>query len=95
LTAPLRTKTTWVTDAEGNRVRMLRPVKLRQWWTVGAAGTVQFGVRYGAVPVQLQQGKTPLNLLLIISAWSDLTRGYRARRRKWNAGSGTCRRGAV
>ena len=58
----LRTKTTWVTDAEGNRVRVQRPVKLRQWWTVGAAGTVQFGVRYGAVPVQLQQGKTAVEV---------------------------------
>ena len=58
----LRTKATWVTDAEGNRVRMQRPVKLRQWWTVGTAGTVQFGVRYGAVPVQLQQGKTAVEV---------------------------------
>ena len=37
----------------------------------------------------------PLNLLLIISTWSDLARRCRARRRKWNAGSGTCRRVAV
>jgi len=58
----LRTKATWVTDAEGNRVRVQRPVKLRQWWTVSAAGTVQFGVRYGAVPVQLQQGKTAVEV---------------------------------
>jgi hypothetical protein len=34
----------------------------------------------------------PLNLLLIISTWSDLARRYRARRRKWNVGNGTCRR---
>jgi len=53
-----RTKATWDTDAEGNRYRVQRPVKLRQWWTVGDGGAVQFGVRYGAVPLQLQPGKT-------------------------------------
>lgn len=57
-----RTKAMWVSDGEGNRVREQRPVKLRQWWTVGAAGTVQFGVRYGAVPLQLQQGKTAVEV---------------------------------
>ena len=58
----LRTKSIWVTDAGGNRVRVQRPVKLLQWWTVGTAGTVQFGVRYGAVPVHLQQGKTAVEV---------------------------------
>jgi hypothetical protein len=53
-----RTKTAWETDAAGNRYRVQRPVKLRQWWTVGDGGAVQFGVRYGAVPLHLQPGKT-------------------------------------
>jgi hypothetical protein len=57
-----RTKAAWETDAEGNRYRVQRPVKLRQWWTVGDAGTVQFGVRYGAVPLQLQTGKTAVEV---------------------------------
>ena len=52
-----RTKAAWETDAEGNRYRVQRPVKLRQWWTVGDGSAVQFGVRYGAVPLQLQPGK--------------------------------------
>ena len=57
-----RTKAAWETDADGNRYRVQRPVKLRQWWTVGDGGTVQFGVRYGAVPLQLQPGKTAVEL---------------------------------
>ena len=49
-----RTKTAWKKDADGNRHRVQRPIKLRQWWTVRDGGAVQFGVRYGAVPLQLQ-----------------------------------------
>ena len=29
-----RTKAAWETDADGNRYRVQRTVKLRQWWTV-------------------------------------------------------------
>lgn len=57
-----RTKAAWETDAEGNRYRVQRTVKLRQWWTAGDGGTVQFGVRYGAMPLQLQQGKTAVEV---------------------------------
>jgi hypothetical protein len=57
-----RTKAAWDTDAEGNRYRVQRPIKLRQWWTVGDGGAVQFGVRYGAVPLQLQPGKTAVEV---------------------------------
>ena len=57
-----RTKAAWDTDAEGNRHRVQRPVKLRQWWTVGDGGVAQFGVRYGAVPLQLQPGKTAVEV---------------------------------
>jgi len=57
-----RTKAAWDTDADGNRYRVQRPVKLRQWWTVGDGGVAQFGVRYGAVPLQLQQGKTAVEV---------------------------------
>ena len=57
-----RTKAAWDTDAAGNRYRVQRPVKLRQWWTVADGGAVQFGVRYGAVPLQLQQGKTAVEV---------------------------------
>jgi hypothetical protein len=57
-----RTKAAWETDAEGNRYRVHRPVKLRQWWTVGDGGVAQFGVRYGAVPLQLEPGKTAVEV---------------------------------
>ena len=57
-----RTKAAWETDADGNRHRVQRPVKLRQWWTVGDGGVAQFGVRYGAVPLQLQPGKTAVEV---------------------------------
>ena len=57
-----RTKSAWETDAKGNRYRVQRPVKLRQWWTVGDGGAVQFGVRYGAVPLQLHPGKTAVEV---------------------------------
>jgi hypothetical protein len=57
-----RTKAAWETDAEGHRYRVQRPVKLRQWWTVGDGGAVQFGVRYGAVSLQLQPGKTAVEV---------------------------------
>jgi len=57
-----RTKAAWDTDADGNRHRVQRPVKLRQWWTLGDGGAVQFGVRYGAVPLQLQPGKTAVEV---------------------------------
>ena len=57
-----RTKAAWETDADGNRLRVQRPVKLRQWWTVGDGGVAQFGVRYGAVPLQLQPGKAAVEV---------------------------------
>ena len=57
-----RTKAAWDTDADGHRYRVQRPVTLRQWWTVADGGAVQFGVRYGAVPLQLQPGKTAVEV---------------------------------
>ena len=57
-----RTKAAWETDADGNRYRVQRPVKLRQWWTVADGGVAQFGVRYGAVPLQLQPGKAAVEV---------------------------------
>ena len=56
-----RTKSTWVKDAEGNRVRVEKQVRVRAWWEV-AGNAVQFGLRYGAVPLQLQQGKSAVEV---------------------------------
>lgn len=57
-----RTRWYWHTDEDGNRKRITRPVKLRQWWVVNGDGKVQFGLRYGATPVELQRGKTAVQV---------------------------------
>ena len=57
-----RSKDIWITDDAGNRSKVQRPVKLRQWWNVGTNGAVQFGLRYGAVPLELQPGKTAIEV---------------------------------
>lgn len=56
-----RTKSTWNKDAEGNRVRVEKPVRARAWWVV-TGNAVQFGLRYGAVPLQLQPGKSAVEV---------------------------------
>ena len=76
-TAYERTKSMWDKDAEGNRVRVQKQVRVRTWWEV-AGNAVQFGLRYGAVPLELQQGKSavevaklaelPATIKLLISA---------------------------
>ncbi len=57
-----RSKAVWVTDDLGNRTKVQRPVKLRQWWTVGANGAVQFGLRYGAVPLEVKAGMSAVEV---------------------------------
>lgn len=57
-----RTKPVWVDGADGNRSRVDRPVRSRQWWQDGANGSVQFGLRYGAVALELQAGKTAVEV---------------------------------
>lgn len=56
-----RTKSTWDKDVEGNRVRVQKPVRVRAWWEV-TGNAVQFGLRYGAVPLQLQPGKSAVEV---------------------------------
>lgn len=56
-----RTKSTWAKDAEGTRVCVQRAVRVRAWWEV-AGNAVQFGLRYGAVPLQLQPGKSAVEV---------------------------------
>ena len=58
----LRTKQVWVDGEDGNRTRVERPVRARQWWQAGTGGAVQFGLRYGAVPLELQPGKTAIEV---------------------------------
>ena len=61
-TAYQRSKAVWVTDEAGNRSKVQRPVKLRQWWTVGTNGAVQFGLRYGAVPLEVKAGMSAVEV---------------------------------
>jgi hypothetical protein len=61
-TAYQRSKTVWITDDAGNRSKAQRPVKLRQWWTVGTNGAVQFGLRYGAVPLEVKAGMSAVEV---------------------------------
>jgi hypothetical protein len=58
----VRTKQVWVDGDDGSRTRVERPVRARQWWQVGTNGTVQFGLRYGAVPLELQPGKAAIEV---------------------------------
>ena len=61
-TAYQRSKTVWITDDMGNRSKAQRSVKLRQWWTVGTNGAVQFGLRYGAVPLEVKAGMSAVEV---------------------------------
>ena len=56
-----RTTSTSAKDAEDNRVRVEKQVRVRAWWEV-AGNAVQFGLRYGAVPLQLQPGKSAVEV---------------------------------
>ena len=57
-----RSKTVWITDNAGNRSKVERPVKARLWWTVGTSGSVQFGLRYGAVPLEVKPGMSAVEV---------------------------------
>lgn len=57
-----RSKSVWITDDLGNRTKAQRPVKLRQWWAMGANGAVQFGLRYGAVPLEVKAGMSAVEV---------------------------------
>jgi hypothetical protein len=57
-----RSKAVWITDDLGNRSKVQRLVKLRQWWTVGTNGAVQFGLRYGAVPLEVKAGMSAVEV---------------------------------
>lgn len=57
-----RSKTVWINDDAGNRSKVDRPVKARLWWTVGTSGAVQFGLRYGAVPLEVKPGMSAVEV---------------------------------
>lgn len=57
-----RTKFHWHTDENGDRKRITRSVRLREWWTTSHTGTIQFALRYGATPVEIQKGRTAVEV---------------------------------
>ena len=57
-----RSKHLWRTDEQGERMRVVREVKLRQWWGMEPTGSVQFSVYYGAVTLELVKGKTAIEV---------------------------------
>ena len=57
-----RTKFHWHTDENGDRKRLSRSVRLREWWVQSASGSIQFGLRYGATPVEIQKGRNAVEV---------------------------------
>ncbi len=57
-----RSKQQWRTDEQGERHRVVREVKLREWWSTEPTGTIQFSVFYGAAALELAKGKTAIEV---------------------------------
>jgi hypothetical protein len=57
-----RTKFHWHTDENGDRKRITRSVRLREWWVESPTGSIQFGLRYGAAPVEIQKGRNAVEV---------------------------------
>jgi hypothetical protein len=54
----------WITaaNAEGEPVRIQRPVRLKQWWQKNVSGNVLLTVRYGARPLVISNGMTAIEM---------------------------------
>ena len=52
----------WHTDENGDRKRIIRPVRLREWWTTSTTGSIQFGLRYGSTPIEIQKGRNAVEV---------------------------------
>ncbi len=52
----------WITaaNAEGEPVRIQRPVRLKPWWYKSVAGKVLMTVRYGTRPLVISNGMTAI-----------------------------------
>lgn len=55
-------KKAWVTDENGDRTKISRPARLKQWWSKDASGNVVLRVFYGSKPVELQKGKIAIEV---------------------------------
>ena len=58
--APTRTKT--VTNAEGNRVQITQPKRVKAWWFVSENGKCCIAIRYGSKVLELAKGKTAIEV---------------------------------
>ncbi len=56
------TRTRNITNAEGNRVQITQPKRLKAWWFVSEAGKCCIAVRYGARVLELAKGKTAIEV---------------------------------
>lgn len=54
----------WVTavNAEGEPIRMQRPVRLKQWWNKAPNGQLLFTLRYGATPIAISNGLSAIEV---------------------------------
>jgi len=57
-----RTRYYWHTDENGDRKRIIRPVRLREWWTTSPTGIIQFALRYGSAPIEIQKGRNAVEV---------------------------------
>jgi hypothetical protein len=58
--APTRTKI--VTNAEGQRVRLTQPKRVKPWWFVAESGKCCIAIRYGSKVLELAKGKTAIEV---------------------------------
>lgn len=58
--APTRTKT--VTNAEGQRVQLTQPKRVKPWWFVAESGNCCIAIRYGSKVLELAKGKTAIEV---------------------------------
>lgn len=58
--APTRTKT--VTNAEGERVQLTQPKRVKPWWFVAESGKCCIAIRYGSKVLELAKGKTAIEV---------------------------------
>lgn len=52
----------WDLDENGQKVRMPRAIKIKPWWDETHSGALQFGLRYGSAPLEIQKGKTAVEV---------------------------------
>jgi cold shock protein len=57
-----RMKRAWVTDEDGNRRKVERPARLKKWWHKDAAGNVILRILYGSKAIELQKGKSAVEV---------------------------------